>query len=124
MPTVFVPPNCLVCLSAIDSASHLLFDCPTKEKIWQCVVFEFLWPTTSIHASKEALLSLDFSNLWYRHVKGISPYTILLICLSKIWLAHMRFVFDKIVIVPESVLVIICSAVRQTVEEDHLHSQL
>ncbi|KAF1803102.1 hypothetical protein FB192DRAFT_1456330 [Mucor lusitanicus] len=124
MPTVFDSPNCLVCLSAIDSASHLLFDCPTKEKIWQGVIFEFLWPTTTIHAIKEALLSLDFSNLWYCQVPGIRPYRILLICLSKIWLAHMRFVFDNIAIVPESVLVTIRSAVRQTVEEDQIHSQL
>jgi hypothetical protein len=36
----------------------------------------------------------------------------------------MRFVFDKVVIVPESVLVTIRSAVRQTVEEDQVHANL
>ncbi|KAL0142943.1 hypothetical protein V8B55DRAFT_1324585, partial [Mucor lusitanicus] len=83
------------------------FSTPLEEMIWQGVIFEFLWPTTSIHAIKEALLSLDFSNLWCCQVTGISSYRILLICLFKIWLAHIRLVFDKIVIAPESVLVTI-----------------
>jgi hypothetical protein len=124
MPHVFESPDCLVCLSSLDSASHLLFDCPTKARIWQDVIFEFLWPTTTIQDIQEALLSLDFSNIWYCQVQGIRPYRILLITLAQIWLAHMRFVFDKVVIVPESVLVTIRSAVRQTVEEDQVHANL
>ncbi|EPB83537.1 hypothetical protein HMPREF1544_09698, partial [Mucor circinelloides 1006PhL] len=60
-------------------------------KVWRGVIFEFLWPTTSISDIKEALLSLDFSNIWYCQVKGIRPYRILLISLSHIWLAQMRF---------------------------------
>lgn len=44
--------------------------------------------------------------------------------LSQIWLAHMRFVFDKIGIVPEVIMVNIRSIVRQTVDEDQIHSLL
>ena len=124
MPHVFDSLNCNVCLTELDSASHLFFDCPTKEKIWQGVIFEFLWPTTPISDIKEALMSLDFSNIRYCQVKGIRPLRILVIALSQIWLAHMRLVFDKVVIVPEAVLVTIRSAVRQTVEEDQVHSLL
>lgn len=65
MPTVFPSHQCPICSSPSQSASHLLFDYPSKEKIWQGVIFEFLWPTTSISDIKEALLSLGFSNIWY-----------------------------------------------------------
>ncbi|KAK4510370.1 Vacuolar protein sorting-associated protein 70 [Mucor velutinosus] len=105
MPGVFESHNCPVCLSLNETASHLLFDCPSKEKVWLGVIFEFLWPTTSITDIKEALLSLDFWDIWYSQVKGIHPYRILLITLSQIWLAHMRFVFDNIILVPEAILV-------------------
>ncbi|KAK4517342.1 uncharacterized protein ATC70_000677 [Mucor velutinosus] len=108
----------------MKTASYLLFDCPSKEKVWQGVIFEFLWPTTSITDIKEALLSLDFSDIWYSQVKGIRPYRVLLITLSPIWLAHMRFVFDNIILVPEAILVNIRSTVRQTVDEDQIHSLL
>ncbi|KAK4519545.1 uncharacterized protein ATC70_009781 [Mucor velutinosus] len=124
MPGVFESHNCPVCLSPNETASHLLFDCPSKEKVWQGVIFEFLWPTTSITDIKEALLSLDFSDIWYSQVKGIHPYRILLITLSQIWLAQMRFVFDNIILVPEAILVNIRSTVRQTVDEDQIHSLL
>ncbi|KAK4521181.1 Translation elongation factor 1 beta [Mucor velutinosus] len=60
MPGVFESHNCPACLSPNETASHLLFDCRSKEKVWQGVIFEFLWPTTSIPDIKEALLSLDF----------------------------------------------------------------
>ncbi|KAK4513850.1 uncharacterized protein ATC70_005856 [Mucor velutinosus] len=124
MPGVFESHNCPVCLSPNETASHLLFDCPPKEKVWQGVIFEFLWPTTSITDIKEALLSLDFSDIWYSQVKGIHPYIVLLITLSQIWLAHMRFVFDNIILVPEAILVNIRFTVRQTVDEDQIHSLL
>jgi hypothetical protein len=124
MPAVFESSLCPVCLSCNEDASHLLFDCPSKEKVWQGVIFEFLWPTTSIADIKEALLSLDFTDIWYCQVTGINPYRILLITLSQIWLAHMRFIFDKIVIVPEVIMVNIRSTVRQTVDEDRIHSLL
>ncbi|KAK4518737.1 uncharacterized protein ATC70_008959 [Mucor velutinosus] len=124
MPAFFESHNCPVCLSPNETASHLLFDCPSKEKVWQGVIFEFLWPTTSITDIKEALLSLDFSDIWYSQVKGIHPYRILLITLSQIWLAHMRFVFDGTIFVPEAILVHIHSTVRQTVDEDQIHSLL
>ncbi|EPB82313.1 hypothetical protein HMPREF1544_10953 [Mucor circinelloides 1006PhL] len=112
MPAVFETHNCPVCLSPNASASHLLFDCPSKEKVWQGVIFEFLWPTTSISDIKEALLSLDFSNIWYCQVKGIRPYRILIISLSHIWLAHMRFVFDNVPVIPEAILENVRSSVR------------
>ncbi|KAK4519303.1 ccr4 associated factor [Mucor velutinosus] len=124
MPAVFESHNCPVCLSPNETASHLLFDCPSKVKVWQGVIFEFLWPTTTITDIKEALLSLDFSDIWYSQVKGIRPYSILLITLFQIWLAHMRFVFDNIILVPEAILENIRSTVRQTVEEDQIHSLL
>ncbi|GAN06252.1 conserved hypothetical protein [Mucor ambiguus] len=124
MPAVFESSLCTVCLSCNEDASHLLFDCPSKEKVWQGVIFEFLWPTTSIADIKEALLPLDFSDIWYCQVTGISPYRILLITLSQIWLAHMRFIFDKIVIVPEAIMVNIRSTVGQIVDEDRIHSLL
>ncbi|CEP17553.1 hypothetical protein [Parasitella parasitica] len=92
--------------------------------VWQDVIFEFLWPTTTIIDIKEALLSLDFSDIWYSQVKGIRPYRILLITLSQIWLAHMRFVFDNTPLVPEAILVSVRSTVRQTVDEDNIHSLL
>ncbi|EPB86685.1 hypothetical protein HMPREF1544_06565 [Mucor circinelloides 1006PhL] len=124
MPAVFETHNCPVCLSPNESANHLLFDCPSKEKVWQDVIFEFLWPTTSINDIKEALLSLDFSNIWYCQIKGIRPYRILLISLSQIWLSHMRFVFDKVPLIPEAILDTIRSSVRQTVDEDQVLSLL
>ena len=70
MPNVFESHNCPVCLSPYESANHLLFDCPLKEKIWLGVIFEFLWPTTSISDIKEALLSLDFSYIVVSVIKG------------------------------------------------------
>ncbi|KAK4516947.1 triacylglycerol lipase [Mucor velutinosus] len=124
MPAFFESHNCPICLSPNETASHLLFDCPSKEKVWQGVIFDFLWPTTSITDIKEALLSLDFSDIWYSQVKGIHPYRILLITLSQIWVAHMRFVFDDTILVPEAILVHIHSTVRQTVDEDQIHSLL
>ncbi|CAO3627230.1 unnamed protein product [Mucor fragilis] len=63
MPQVFESPMRPVCLSTEDSPSHLLFHCPSKQKVWQRVIFELLWPATTIHDIKEALLSLDFSNI-------------------------------------------------------------
>ncbi|KAI8643260.1 hypothetical protein BD408DRAFT_415236 [Parasitella parasitica] len=107
-----------------DSATHLLFHCPSKEQVWQGVIFEFLRPTTSISGIKQALLSLDFFNIWYCQYQGISPYRILLISLSQIWLAHIRYIFDQVPIVPTSIMVSIRSNVRQTIEEDRCHSLL
>ncbi|EPB92332.1 hypothetical protein HMPREF1544_00901 [Mucor circinelloides 1006PhL] len=63
MSAVFESPLCPVCLSVEDSSNHLLFHCPSKEKVWKGVIFEFLWPTTTILDLTEALLSLDFSNV-------------------------------------------------------------
>ncbi|EPB93089.1 hypothetical protein HMPREF1544_00163, partial [Mucor circinelloides 1006PhL] len=42
MPTVFDSPWCPVCLSVEHFPSHLFFHCPSKEKAWQGVIFEFL----------------------------------------------------------------------------------
>lgn len=124
MPRVFDSSLCSVCLSVPDSASHLLFHCPSKEKVWQGAIFEFLWPTTSITDVKEAFLSLDFSDIWYCQYKGIKPYRILMITLSQIWLAHMRFIFDKIPIIPTAILANIRSNVHQSIGEDQCHSLL
>ncbi|EPB88253.1 hypothetical protein HMPREF1544_04961, partial [Mucor circinelloides 1006PhL] len=60
--------------------------------IWQGVIFESLWPTTTIQDNiQEALRSLDFSNnnVWYCQLKRIKPYQMLIITLSHLWLAHM-----------------------------------
>ncbi|CEP17652.1 hypothetical protein [Parasitella parasitica] len=64
MPATFASPLCPVCLVTVDSAHHLLFDCPSKEQVRQGIIFEFLWPTTSLGDIKAALLSLDFSDIW------------------------------------------------------------
>ncbi|EPB90270.1 hypothetical protein HMPREF1544_02956 [Mucor circinelloides 1006PhL] len=90
MLVVFEFTLCPVCLFLNDSTSHLLFDCPSKEKLKEFV-----------------------------HTESSSSLT-----LSQIWLAHMRFVFDKIGIVPEVIMVNIRSIVRQTVDEDQIHSLL
>ena len=124
MPQVFESPLCPVCLSTDDSPSHLLFQCPSKEKVWQGVIFEFLWPTTSIQDIKEALLSLDFSNVWYCQLAGIKPYRILLISLAQLWLAHMRFIFDQTPIAHTAILSSIRTTVHQTIAEDQCHSLL
>ena len=124
MPRVFDSPSCLVCLHSVDSAAHLLFLCPSKEKIWQGIIFEFLWPTTTVGDVMEALLSLDFSNIWYCQIKNINPYKILLIALSQIWLAHMRFIFDKVPILPTAILATIRSHIHQRIAEDQCHSLL
>ncbi|GAN10218.1 hypothetical protein MAM1_0331c09756 [Mucor ambiguus] len=124
MPAIFESSLCPVCLSCNEDTSHLLFERPSKEKVWQGVIFEYLWPTASIANIKEAFLSLDFSDIWYCQVAGIGPYRILLITHSQIWLAHMRFIFDKIVIAPEAIMVNIRFTVRQTVDEDRIHSLL
>ncbi len=121
MPAIFEAPLCQVCLLSTDSAHHLLFHCPTKELIWQSVIFEFLWPTTSITDVKKAFLSLDFSNIWYCQLKGIKAYHILFIALSKIWLVYMRFIFDNTPIIPSIVLAMIHTTVRQTIREDQLN---
>ncbi|KAG2199417.1 hypothetical protein INT46_011067 [Mucor plumbeus] len=107
-----------------DSASYILFNCPSKEKVWQGAIFEFLWPTTSIIDVKKALLSLNFSSIWYCQHKGIQPYRILLIALSKIWLAHMRFIFDKTLIISTAILANIRSNAHQAIAEDQCHSLL
>ncbi|KAG2196843.1 hypothetical protein INT46_005470 [Mucor plumbeus] len=89
-----------------------------------CVILEFLWPTTSISDIKEALLSLDFSNIWYSQRKKITPYRILIIALSQLWLAHMRFIFDQIPLYPIVILVTIRSNILQTIEENQYRSLL
>jgi hypothetical protein len=124
MPQVFESPMCPVCLSTEDSPSHLLFHCPSKEKVWQGVIFEFLWPTTTIHDIKEALRSLDFSNIWYCQLAGIKPYRILMVSLAQIWLAHMRFIFDQTPFAHAAILSSIRTNVRQTIAEDQCHSLL
>ncbi|KAG2196476.1 hypothetical protein INT46_001041 [Mucor plumbeus] len=124
MPAIFDSPLCPVCLSSTDSATHLLFHCPTKDKVWQGVTLEFLSPTTSISNIKEALLSLDFSNIWYSQHKRITPYRILIIALSQLWLVHMRFIFDQIPLYPIVILATIRSNVFQTIEEDQYRSLL
>lgn len=124
MPRVFDSPSCPVCLHTVDSAAHLFFFCPTKEKVWQGIIFEFLWPTTTVGDVMEALLSLDFSNIWYCQIKNINPYKILLIALSQIWLAHMRFIFDKVPISPSAILATIRSHIHQRIAEDQCHSLL
>lgn len=118
MPAVFDYSRCSVCITTDDSTQHLLFHCPTKEKVWQRVIFEFLWwLTTTITNIKEALLSLDFTSIWYCQLTGIKPYKILLISLSphKLWLAHMRFIFDQTPIVSTAILASIRSSVHQTI---------
>ncbi|KAG2200402.1 hypothetical protein INT46_009582 [Mucor plumbeus] len=124
MPTVFDSPLCPVCVLSRDSSSHLLFHCPSKEKVWQGVIFEFLWPTTSIGDIKEAFLSLDFSHLWYCQVKGIDSYKILLISLSQIWLAHMRFVFNQVPISHAAILASIRINIQKMIDEDQCLSLL
>jgi len=124
LPTVFESPLCPVCLSVEDSPSHLLFNCPSKERIWQGVIFEFLWPTTTIQDIQEALRSLDFSNVWYCQRKGIKPYRILIITLSQLWLAHMRYIYDNVPIDHTAILASIRNNVRQTIDEDQCHSLL
>ncbi|KAK4519269.1 uncharacterized protein ATC70_009501 [Mucor velutinosus] len=124
MPKVFVSPLCPVCLSMNDSPSHLLFHCPSKEKVWQGVIFEFLWPTTSILDIKEALLQLDFSNVWYCQIAGIKPFRILIITLGQLWLAHMRFIYDNVPMDHTAILASIRTSVRQTIAEDQCHSLL
>jgi hypothetical protein len=49
-------------------------------------------------------MSLDFSNIWYSQIKDVKPYMILFITISQIWLAQMRFVFDKTPILPTAIL--------------------
>ncbi|CEP09753.1 hypothetical protein [Parasitella parasitica] len=124
MPATYASPLCPVCLVTIDSAHHLLFDCPSKEQVWQGIIFEFLWPTTSLGDIKAALLSLDFSDIWYCQTTGIKPYRILLITLSQLWLAHMRFIFDHIPVNPSVILASIRSNVIHTIEEDGCHAIL
>ncbi|KAG2208196.1 hypothetical protein INT46_000238 [Mucor plumbeus] len=124
MPRIFDSPQCSVCLLSIDSADHVLFFCPKKEKIWQGIIFEFLWPTISIADIKEALMSLDFSNIWYSQIKDVKPYMILFITISQIWLAQMRFVFDKTPILPAEILATIRKQIHQRIAEDQCHSLL
>ncbi|KAG2208827.1 hypothetical protein INT46_006133 [Mucor plumbeus] len=124
MPTVFDSPLCPVCVVSRDSSSHLLFHCPSKEKVWQGIIFESLWPTTSIGDIKEAFLSLDFSYLWYCQVKGIDSYKILLISLSQIWLAHMRFVFNQVPVSPAAILASIRINIHKMIAEDQYQSLL
>lgn len=56
--TVFESPLCAVCLPFKDFLGHFVLQCPSKEKFWQGVIFESLWPTTAILDLKEAHLSL------------------------------------------------------------------
>ena len=124
MPTVFDSPLCPVCVTFCDFSSHLLFHYPTKEKVWQRAIFEFLWPTTSIADIKEAFLSLDFSYLWYCQVKGIDLYKILLISLPQIWLAHMRFVFNQVPVSHTAILASIQLNIQKIIDEDQCYSLL
>lgn len=91
--TVFELLLSAVCLSVENIPSHLVLQCPSKEKVWQGVIFEFLWLTTTILDLKEALLSLDFSGVWYCQVKGIKPYRILLITLFLTCVSHICISF-------------------------------
>ncbi|KAI8647193.1 hypothetical protein BD408DRAFT_335284, partial [Parasitella parasitica] len=124
MPAVFDSPRCPICLTVNDSTQHLFFHCPTNEKVWQGVIFEFLCPTTTISDIKEALLSLDFTDIWYCQLTGIKPYKILLISLSQLWLAHMRFIFNQTPMVPTTILASIRSSVHQAIGEDQCHTIL
>jgi hypothetical protein len=83
-----------------------------------------LWPTTSIGDIKEAFLSLDFSYLWYCQVNGIDSYKILLISLSQIWLAHMRFVFNQVPISHAAILASIRINIQKMIDEDQCLSLL
>ena len=124
MPNFFDSPLCPVCLVTNDSADHLLFYCPVKQTVWQGMIFEFLWPTTTISDIKSALSSLDFSPLWYCQKEGITPLEITIITLSQIWLAHMRFVFDKTPISHSAIIASIRLNVQKNIDQDSVHSLL
>ncbi|OAD75958.1 hypothetical protein PHYBLDRAFT_59485 [Phycomyces blakesleeanus NRRL 1555(-)] len=34
-PTIFVTPNCPICLSEVDTLSHFLYQCPQKWTVWE-----------------------------------------------------------------------------------------
>ncbi|KAL7333733.1 hypothetical protein PS15p_202597 [Mucor circinelloides] len=62
-----------------------------------------IWPTTSTQGLQEALPSLDFSNIWF----------------CQLWLAHMRFIYDKTPVDRTAILASIRNnAARQTIDED------
>ena len=124
MPNFFDSPLCPVCLVTNDSADHLLFYCPVKQTVWQGMIFEFLWPTTTISDIKSALSSLDFSPLWYCQKEGITPLEITIITLSQIWLAHIRFVFDKTPISHSAIMASIRLNVQKNIDQDSVHSLL
>ena len=88
------------------------------------MIFEFLWPTTTISDIKRALSSLDFSPLWYCQKAGITPLEITIITLSQIWLAHMRFVFDKTPISLSAIMASIRLNVQKNIDQDSVHSLL
>ncbi|KAI8636625.1 hypothetical protein BD408DRAFT_355313, partial [Parasitella parasitica] len=117
-------PLCAICSLTVDSPSHFLFYCPAKANIWQAVVFEFLWPTVSIHDIIQAIRSFDFYDIRYSRKSSVPASLIVFIALTNIWRAHFCFIFDGTPFTTAAVLANIRIEVLKRIEEDSVHSVL
>ncbi|KAI9487464.1 MAG: hypothetical protein EXX96DRAFT_472324, partial [Benjaminiella poitrasii] len=98
---------CTICKqNTVETAIHLLFTCPLKRRVWNKVIFEFLWITVNISDIIQSCTHLDFnSRLLYCKFSGVlSPTIIILTSIVVIWKAHYQFVFNSIPFDPHAVL--------------------
>lgn len=124
-PDKFPSPVCKVCSNSTpESTEHLLFYCHPKSIVWKEIIFEFLWPTVDIHDIKLALYSLDFYNVRYCQISGISAPLIIVITLANVWKAHFRSVIDDTPFLWPSVMNLIRTDIKKHVQESQLHSLL
>jgi hypothetical protein len=59
--------RCPICQEAQDTVDHFFFLCSKKNPFGQNLIQEFLWPATTINSIKNAIYTLDFSNIRTQH---------------------------------------------------------
>ena len=116
LPAVFSSPHCSLCPLVIESADHLLFECPAKQTVWQAIIKEFLWPTVDTTDIRQSLQTLNFFVVNYSHNRQVSAHMIIFITLAHIWKSHYRSSYDHHRFHPPAVIAIIRSDILRTAD--------
>ncbi|KAL0087497.1 hypothetical protein J3Q64DRAFT_1833772 [Phycomyces blakesleeanus] len=93
-PTIFVTPNCPICLSEVGTLSHFLYQCPQKWTVWETAWIKYFGLSPSTFDIHRALFSLEIpdhpSPVFHVHPCQITSSIIL-----ALWRTQWSFIFDN-----------------------------
>ncbi|KAI8077995.1 uncharacterized protein B0P05DRAFT_637858 [Gilbertella persicaria] len=124
LPERFPTPLCQICGLYTENDNHMLFSFPPKTHFWKELIFEFLWPTTTVDDIIQALRYMNFYSIRYTQNSELAAQEIVFQGMGQIWKAHWNTIFNEIPFNPTLLLSSTRASLNSLIDEKHLHKRL